>query len=386
MADEPKPASPTPAPPEGGASGAPATQPVDTAKSEAPVDKIDPNAKPADGGLPNANGAGAGGPQPDPLSDGTTPTILKTGAVHRTVSKNNTSITSIYRKADIMTTLFTFVGAVVAGAIILGAYWYLTKSKVDPSVKAPSKVTTLDKADLEKLDSFFNGNSAGKSGEILTISSSSLFQGRVAMGSDLKVVGGLQVSGPTTLAELAVDKVATLGVTNVRGALTVTGPVNLQSPAILGAGATINGNLAVTGNGSFGGSLSANVINVSTLSVSGTLNLNGHLNIGGSTPTAAPDSAAGTGASANVSGNDAAGTVSVNTGTVTFNSNLGGSLVKVTFRNKYNTPPTVVATPNGRPGALLQPYIIKTAEWFIVGTAFDATSNTAYSFDYWIVQ
>jgi hypothetical protein len=386
MADEPKPqsasSSPPPASPAGGANAA---APAD-AKAADPKAADPKTGEPADGGLPNANGAGSGGPQPDPLSDGTKPTILKTGAVHRSVAKGNASISNVYRKADIMTTLFTFVGAIVAGAIILGAYYFITKSKATPTTKTPTKVTTLDKSELDKLDSFFNGNSAGKSSEVLTVSSASLFNGRVGIASDLKVVGGVQVSGTTALADLTVDKTSTLGVTNVRGALTVSGPLNLQSPAILGAGATVNGNLSVTGNGTFGGSLSANVINVSTLTVSGTFNLNGHLNIGGSTPSVAPDSAAGSGATANVSGNDAAGTVSVVTGNVANNSQLGGSLVKVTFKTPYSTTPTVVATPNGRSAALIQPYIIKTADFFIIGSSFDATSHTSYSFDYWIVQ
>jgi hypothetical protein len=390
LADDPKPKT---SPAAGSAGDSAVPSPPDsntpsTATSEAPAPAgVDPKTgAPADGGLPNANGAGAGGPQPDPLSDGTKPTILKTGAVHRSVPKGKTSITSVYRRADIMTTLLTFIGAVVAGAIILGADYFITKSKNATPTKAPTKVTTLDKSELEKLDSFFNGNSAGKSSEVLTISSSTLFQGRVGMSSDLKVVGGVQVSGTTALADLTVDKTSTLGITNIRGALTVSGPLNLQSPAILGGGATVNGNLSVTGNGSFGGTLAASTINVSTLTVSGTLNLNGHLNIGGSTPSAAPDQAAGTGASANISGNDAAGTVSVLTGTVPNNAQLGGALVKVTFKVPYSTQPTVVITPNGRDAALLQPYIIKTAQFFIVGSAFDALSHTSYSFDYWIVQ
>jgi hypothetical protein len=323
--------------------------------------------------------------QAEPLSDGTVPTVLAPGETHRTVPKSKASIANVYRRADVTTTLFTFGAAVVAAGLILGGYAFFTHSKTKPP--ATPKVTKLDKSDLDKLDAFFNGNSAGKSSEVLTISSSSLFKNRVAVGSDLKVVGGLEVSGPTSLGDLNVDKTSNLGVTNVRGSLTVSGPLNLQSPALINAGAAVKGNLAVSGNGSFGGSISAGVVNVQNLSVTGTLNLNGHLAVGGgSAPSVSPGSAAGLGAAAHVVGNDTGGTVSVTTGSVPNNSNNGGELVKITFSTPYPTTPTIVITPDGRNPAMLQPYIVKTANFFIIDSSIDAHNSTSYAFEYFVVQ
>lgn len=379
----PSASSTTPPPSDATASSASSPNPATPPPGDATNDK------PA-GGVGTGPGTAADQPDPsanvqiEPLSDGTTPTVLKAGQAAKPTLKGKAGITSIYRRADIMTTLLTFAGAVVAAVIVLGGYAYFTRNQ--NKTPTPTKVTTLDKSELEKLGAFFEGNTAGSSSEVLTISSSSLFKNRVAISSDAKITGGLQVTGGTALGDLTVDKTSTLSITNIRGQLTVSGPANFQSPAILSGGATVNGNLAVSGNGSFGGSLSASTINVSTLSVSGTLNLNGHLNIGGQTPTVAPDQAAGTGATANISGNDAGGTVSVNTGTGTANSSLGGSLIKVTFRNKYPTAPTIIISPNGRGAALLSPYVIKTADWFIVGISLDATPSSSYSFDYWVVQ
>src|SRR6266403_4046504 len=223
MADEPKPDVAQPNP---GAEPAPSSSSVSPTSADAA------NAAPATG---SATPVGTAGPQPDPLSDGTKPTILAPGESHHSVAKDKTSIARVYRRADILTTLFTFLGAMIAAGIILGVYAYLTRSNA-PTI-APTKVTTLDKSELEKLDTFFSGNSAGKSSEILTISSSSLFKNRVAISSDLKVVGGLQVSAPTALADLTVDKTSTLGVTNVRGALSVIGPLTVQNAALFNAGA-----------------------------------------------------------------------------------------------------------------------------------------------------
>jgi hypothetical protein len=371
VADDPKEKKDTSEPSASSVSPAPtdvAEDPKDGNKSNTPPPP-DPNSK----------------VQAEPLSDGTTPTVLATGSSHRKVTKSKASITTIYRKADIITTLLTFGGVIVAGAIIVGAYYFFSKSKSGTPTPTP-KVTKLDASDLNKLDSFFSGNSAGKPTEVLSINSSSLFNGRVAVNSDLKVTGGLSVDGTTTLGNLSATKTSNLGITNVGGQLTVNGPLTVQNPALFNAGATYKGNITASGNASFGGSLSAASISVQDLSVNGALNINGHLNIGGSNPSASPDQAAGSGASASVAGNDTAGTVTVSTGVVPGNGNLGGDLVKVTFHNTYPSVPTIVISADGRGSAQLQPFVLKSANWFIVVISFDAISHSSYSFDYWVAQ
>jgi len=219
MADEPKPQTadqPTPNPaPESSAVSPGVTDAVETkpegSSAAAADDAPKPQVVPA-----------------DPLADGTVPTVLATGTSHKSVSKGKASIANIYRKADILTTILTFVGALVAAGIIFGIYAYITRSK-NTATPAP-KVTSLDKNELAKLSTFFDGNSAGSSSQVLTISSSSFFKNRVAISSDLKVIGGVQVSGTTALGDLTVDKTTTLGVTNIRGQLVVAGPVNFQEP------------------------------------------------------------------------------------------------------------------------------------------------------------
>jgi hypothetical protein len=321
----------------------------------------------------------------DPLSDGTTPTVLAAGDGHRSVKKSRASLTAVYRRADILTTLYTFVGIVIALSVVGGAYFFFTRTKTATST--PTKVTQLSQSDLDKLGAFFGGNSAGSASQVLTISSSSLFNNRVAIASDLKVVGAAQISGATSLTDLSVEKTSTLGITNVRGSLSVTGPLNVQSPTILGNGASINGNLSVTGNGSFGGSLSGNALSVATLTVSGNLNLAGHLSIAGSTPQAAPGSEAGAGGSVTVEGNDASGAVNVNTGNIPGHvGNQGGLLAVITFHTAYPRAPHVVISATGQNGASVLPYVLKTATGFTIGTVNDTGSNKTYTFDYWVAQ
>jgi hypothetical protein len=381
MADDPKPAPNPPSdkpsdqsPTAASISPAPAeiTDAKDGKDKGAPVEDTAASAK-----------AAVAAVQKDPLSDGTVPTVLDTGNGHKSVPKGKASINSIYRRADITTTLFTFVGALVAAGITVGIYSYLTRSK--PVTTAPTKVTTLDKSDIEKLGAFFTGNAAGTNSEVLTISASTFFKNRVALGTDAKISGGLQVTGTTALADLTVDKTSTLGVTNVRGSLTITGPLTVQSPTILAAGATVTGNLNATGNGTYGGSISASTLNTRDLSVSGTLNLAGHLSMSGQNPSAAPASSVVS--SASVDGNDAGGTVTISMPPVS-NQAAGAQLVTVTFRSAYPRAPSVIITPVGRGAAGFQPYVLKTATGFTIGAyTIPANSNaTSFAFDYWVVQ
>src|SRR4051812_5787025 len=104
MADEPKPETAPQAQPGSNA------QPEGTNVSPAPTEVA---GKPA-GAVPDP-AAAAGAPQAEALPDGTTPTVLKPGAVHKSVAKGKASLTPVYRRADILTTLLTFAGAVDGG-------------------------------------------------------------------------------------------------------------------------------------------------------------------------------------------------------------------------------------------------------------------------------
>ena len=362
----------------------------DTTMADEKVKPEPAKADPAAGQLADQNSkapadakATAGAPPAEALADGTVPTVLSAGNGHRSVAKGKASLTGIYRRADIMTTVLTTGGVILALAAILGGYYWFA---VRPAANKPATTTTtteLSTEELKKLGSFFEGNSAGGNAQTLTISPSTLFSSRVAISQDLKVIGGLEVSGDTTLAGLTANKTSNLGITNIRGQLTVAGPMSVQSPVTLAAGATVTGNLTTTGTGSFGGVVSAPTVNATTVTVSGTLNIGGHVSISGQTPSATPAGQAGAGASASVEGIDSAGTVTIRTGT----GATAGLLVNVTFKSAYPRAPHIVITPIGSGSAALQPYIIKTATGFTIG-AVNAPSinNTSYSFEFWVVQ
>lgn len=368
-----------PAPPAASESPAPAQVAGDPAAPNTPADPANPAGQTADGQTPPGPPTDPANPTPalppaDPLADGTTPTVLTPGTQAKPVTPKfgKATLGSIYRKADIATTLLTFGGAVVTAGLIVGGYLYFTTSRNPLSLPKPAK---LEQADLDKITAFFQGNNAGTPAEVLTITSPTFFKERAAFASDLKVIGGVQVTGPTALTDLIVDKTATFNAVNLKGALAVSGA------------ATIGGSLTTGGNGSFGGTLSSTTISTRDLTVSGTLNLSGHLAISGQSPTVAPGSQSGSGATASVEGNDSGGTIQLNTGSLNPNTMPnGGLLAELTFRAAYPKVPHVVITAVGANTGALSLYVIKTATGFTVGSTKAPQANTSYAFDYWISQ
>lgn len=313
----------------------------------------------------------------DPLSDGTVPTVLTPGDSHRSVPKKQASINALYRKADITTTLVTFLGVAVAGGLIVGGYVYFAGPKNNKAAPPP-KVSSLNSQSLQTLNDFFGGNSAGTSSQVLTVNPSSLFENRVGIASDLKVTGATTLSGPTSLGQLVVDQSSELGVTDIRGSLTVAGPVNFESPLVVSGATAVKGNLSATGNGSFGGTLSAGSISVSSLSVTGSLNIDNNLTIGGA-------QASGGGGSS-VQGNDSAGTVTASIGANPAN----GNIASVNFRTAFSAIPIINITPLDAASAKIEPYVTASASGFTIGGAGVGGSGTipsgTYAFNYWVVQ
>lgn len=322
----------------------------------------------------------------EPLSDGTVPTVLSENASGissvPSPKPGNRPISSVYRKADIATSLITMTATLAVIGIILGGYLFLTKKKPVP----PPKITTLDQSEITKLGGFLTGNALGSSNQILTVTSSSLFKGRLAVDNDIKVTGNGEFGGNISTSSLTVTKTSTLSNTTINGPLIVTGPTTLQSPAVLAGGATIGNNLAVAGNGTFGGALSAGSFNAKTLNVNGDLNLSGHLVITGSLPTVIPEVGAGSGGKTSVEGTDSGGTIQINTGTVPSFTNGQNTLVSLKFKNAYAKTPHVLLTAVGLTTGSIGYYVTQTPQGFTISVITTAKSGDNYAFNYWVIQ
>ena len=323
----------------------------------------------------------------DPLSDGTVPTVLVTGdgisgTIKPLIDPSKRRITSIYRRADIVTSFITMIATLAIIGIIFGGYLYLNKKKIVP---AP-KITTLDQTEVTKLGGFLGNNIGNSSNQILTVSSSSLFKGRLAVDNDLKVTGNTEISGSLSTSDLTVTKTSNLSGANIKGALIVTGPTTLQGPAVLAGGATVGSNLAVSGNATFGGAVSAGSFNAKSITVSGDLNLSGHIVISGAQPKVFAEIGAGPTGHASVEGNDSGGTISVSTGTTPIFTNGQSMLVSLKFNNAFVKTPHVLLTAVGLETGKLQYYVTQTPSGFLIGLTSTAASTANYAFNYWVIQ
>jgi len=126
-----------------------------------------------------------------------------------------------------------------------------------------------------------------------------------------------------------------------------------------------------------------------SLDVSGTVTAEGHIVTAGNAPTITADSAAACGgtATATLSGDDTAGTVSVTTGSGSCSGT--GDLVTVTFSSTYGAAPRVTLTPDSASAQQLGAYndrsvILSTA--FTLATGSTPSPDTTYSWDYQVLQ
>jgi cytoskeletal protein CcmA (bactofilin family) len=263
------------------------------------------------------------------------------------------------RRVPSRRTIIILLAIVIAvGAAALAVIMIMTNKKPAPQ-PTPVIINTqsLDNGTLNKLTVQAAGTAETK--QQLTIAPDTLFKKSVQIQGDLKSDGNVEVGGNLT----------------VRGTTTMQGAVG------------INSNLAVRGSLSVTGQLTAGSLNVGSLGVtnvtaSGSLNFGGHLVPTGAQPDITVSVAAG-GGNATVSGNDTAGTVTINVGA---NPPAAGELVIVTFRSRFTATPKVQITPINASASSLRYYATRSAGFFTVDTSTAPAQNTTYVFDYLVTQ
>jgi hypothetical protein len=254
-------------------------------------------------------------------------------------------------------TLVIIVIVIVVALIAAGAIILLKR----PAAKAPPTQVTintqsLDNGTLNKLTAQAGPN---KTQQQLTITPDTLFKNSVLVQGALKAEKDLDVGGNL----------------NVHGTTTLQGAVG------------INSNLAVRGALSVGGALSAASLNVGSLAVttvnaSGNLNFGGHLVPTGTTPDVKA-SVGASGGSATVSGNDTAGTITINIGAGTL---IAGEMAIISFHTPFATTPKVQLTPITSSASSLNYYATRSATFFTIDTSSTPTSGASYVFDYLVTQ
>lgn len=251
---------------------------------------------------------------------------------------------------------------------------------------------TISTADLNRLG--INRTAIGSSNVDLIVSPNAQFKGRLAVAGNTSISGQLILNskltgtdasisqlqaGNTSLSQLNVNGDSTMNSLNLRKDLVVAGLTQLQGPVTLSQLLTVTNGINVTGNLAVGGVLTGNTVNARILSASSSLGIGGHIISSGATPSVGGGPALGSNGTVSISGNDIAGTISINTG-----AGAGaGTLASVTFKSLYSAAPKVVITPVGASGSY---YISSTsANGFAVAVS-SGLAPGGYRINYIVVQ
>jgi cytoskeletal protein CcmA (bactofilin family) len=274
----------------------------------------------------------------------------------------------LFGRFNVYLIAFIFI-LIVAGVIVFIAFSQNKKQTVNNP-----KSQGLSNSTLQQIAQ--GDTSVGGPQQVLNVESNAVFAGKVLVNQSLSVAGGLQVSGNVGFQNVNVSGNTQLQSANIIKDLTVGGNLGLTGNA------TINQNLQVNGNGTFSGTVSAAALTTSSLQLNGQLVLNHHLSVGGVSPTSTSGSALGSGGTSSVNGSDTAGAISIHIG----GGPSAGCFITVSFNQSYNQTPYVIVSPVGQSAAGLSYYVNATTTNFSLCSSNAASANTAFSFDYFVVE
>ncbi len=269
---------------------------------------------------------------------------------------------------------------------------YFMRGQEDANAKASQEGVTISSEVLNSLG--VSKTPVGTRGAELVVGPNSRFNSKVTIGGDVSIAGQLQLNSKFSASDASLSKLTAGNVDanqlstsgdivatniNARRDINVAGTTRLQGAVNINQLLTVNNNANILGNLSIGGSLSVRTFQASSLTSDATLTIGGHIVTRGNAPGVSPGPAVGSNGTASASGNDASGTVAVNTGVGAGN----GTLAQVTFRSPYDATPHVVVTPVG--AAVPGLYIHRSATGFSIAVS-GAVAPGGYAFDYMVMQ
>lgn len=260
---------------------------------------------------------------------------------------------------------FTLRGLMLGLIIIVIIVGLLVFILFKPAKKSANTIAvntqTLSNGTLNKLSSKLPGQST----EQLTITPDTLFNNNVSVQKDLGVNGNFTVKGSTNL----------LGPINSGGNMSVNGSLNVKSNSTVGGNLSVSGLLTAA-------SLNVGSVSLSTINLSGNLNISGHLVPNGQPPSIAVNVGASNG-SANISGNDSAGTITINVGS---GSLVAGEMATITFHTPFATTPVVDLTPANINASYLRYFVGNGTNFFTISSSNVPSNGTGYTFNYLVEQ
>jgi len=214
-------------------------------------------------------------------------------------------------------------------------------------------------------------------GEVLTISPNTEFKNNVEVEKSIEVVGDL-----TVLGQINWKNDSSSGDSSGSGGGQLLQSAQITEDLLVGGNSQFDGAVKANGGLSVNGGLNTSGLTTNQATINGDLRLNRHLISGGGSVSGSSGGAVGSGGTANVSGDDVAGTVRVNTG----GSAPAGRLATVNFRSAYGGTPSVHITPVGSGSAAVDYYVERNSSSFSIYSLSNTPDNAQLQFDYFIVQ
>jgi hypothetical protein len=171
---------------------------------------------------------------------------------------------------------------------------------------------------------------------------------------------------------------------SLSGAATINGNMTIGANLYV-SGSTSLANLTVSGDATFTGNITVQNISVQNITI------NGHIITAGNAPVVAVSSAAGVADALNsiaaptaqISGNDTAGTITIVAGA---NTTIG-EIANLTFATGFGASPRILLTPVGSDSAKLQIYVnATTTTGFVIGSNVAPAAGTTYIYNYQVMQ
>ncbi len=301
-----------------------------------------------------------------------TPTATDTAPVVNDAQKKTTAPRFKRLVSNLNPYLILFI-AIFIIAVIIVLTVSLSSRNSDPS-NILFEGQELDQETLNEI--LTNESSIGTVDQTLTVAANAIFNGKVLVKDSLDVAGAINVGGALSLPGITVSGQSSFEDVSVANNLSILGGLSVQRSL------TVQQGLDVTGDVAVGGTLSADAISTNNIEFTGDAAFTRHIDTGGGVPSISSSTAVGTGGTVSISGNDIAGTVTINTG----GGPPAGIFANINFTNAYNTTPNVQITPVNSSAAGLSYYATRTATRFSIGTAGVPASSTTYVFDYYIVE
>lgn len=264
-------------------------------------------------------------------------------------------------KKPTRSTLVLLAGVIFLLASTAGVVMLLLKNREQPTTNVVINTQSLDNGTLNQL----TAQPGGTTKQQLTISPDTIFKSSIEIQKSLVVREDLSVGGKTTL----------------QGPVVMQDSLEVNRSLTVG-GATTIGNSLTVGGQITAASLSVGTLTISSINLSNNLTFAGHLIPNGPAPRVRA-SVAASGGNVVISGNDTAGTVTINIGS---NPPASGEMAIITFATSYNTTPKVQLTPINAASSSLGYYVTRNAQFFTIDTSSVPSAGVSYVFDYFVTQ